>query len=165
MFLKRNKWRTHYNTADRLRFEQYAEALQAAGAGLGPFPGLPPPGYRESFRLSQRFAPVPEDYPCLFGTPEQHVAVPSSASADVAMSTAAFSTTSSNPCYATEDISLGSKGQRDWNFKFSSPASSSALLNMPLVVNLRLTPRGLAANYIFVARNRCEDLHLPNYPS
>ncbi|KAJ6503142.1 hypothetical protein DFH09DRAFT_1440443 [Mycena vulgaris] len=81
----------HYNTADRLRFEQYAEALRAAGAGLGPFPGLPPPGYRESFRLSQRFAPVPEDYPSLFGTPEQHAAVPNSTSADVAMSTAAFS--------------------------------------------------------------------------
>ncbi|RDX52772.1 hypothetical protein OH76DRAFT_1416467 [Lentinus brumalis] len=53
----------HYNADDRVRWERYAAALQAYGAGRGPHPGNTPAGYREVFKISQRFAPVPEDYP------------------------------------------------------------------------------------------------------
>ncbi|KAJ7686993.1 hypothetical protein B0H17DRAFT_1136502 [Mycena rosella] len=79
----------HYNIADRTNFENYADALRQFGAGLGPFPGNPPVGYRESFRLGHKYAPVPEDYPHLF---TKDTEVPRTAAADISMSAAALGT-------------------------------------------------------------------------
>ena len=76
----------HYNAADRVAWERYAEALQAYGAARGPHPGEPPAGYREVFKLSQRFAPVPEDFPPPVPAPSAQSAVP----AGVNMSDGAF---------------------------------------------------------------------------
>ncbi|KAJ6523056.1 hypothetical protein B0H19DRAFT_1078032 [Mycena capillaripes] len=82
----------HYNTADRVRFENYADDLRNAGAGLGPYPGPPPPGYREFFRLGHKYAPVPEDYPHLLRNKEHQAVVPRTNAADVYMSAAALGT-------------------------------------------------------------------------
>ncbi|KAJ7667319.1 hypothetical protein B0H17DRAFT_1210301 [Mycena rosella] len=79
----------HYNIADRANFENYADTLRQFGAGLGPFPGNPPVGYRESFRLGHKYAPVPEDYPHLF---TKDTEVSRTAAADVSMSAAALGT-------------------------------------------------------------------------
>ncbi|TFK78813.1 hypothetical protein K466DRAFT_606643 [Polyporus arcularius HHB13444] len=77
----------HYNADDRVRWERYAAALQAYGAGQGPHPGNPPAGYREVFKLSQRYAPVPEDYPAARHSQPPHAP----ALAGVNMSDGAFS--------------------------------------------------------------------------
>ena len=53
----------NYNTEQGVIWERYAAALQDYGAGRGPHPGFPLAGYRKIFRVSQRFAPVPEDFP------------------------------------------------------------------------------------------------------
>ncbi|RDX47729.1 hypothetical protein OH76DRAFT_1419385 [Lentinus brumalis] len=78
----------HYNADDRVRWERYAAALRAYGAGQGPHPGNPPAGYREVFKLSQRYAPVPEDYPTPTPAPSQQVPPPGLAG--VNMSDTAF---------------------------------------------------------------------------
>ncbi|KAJ7466069.1 hypothetical protein FB451DRAFT_1402472 [Mycena latifolia] len=79
----------HYNTADRVNFENYADALRQCGAGLGPYPGEPPVGYRESFRMGHKYAPVPEDYQHLF---RKEPEVRHTHAADVSMSAAALGT-------------------------------------------------------------------------
>ncbi|KAJ7495191.1 hypothetical protein FB451DRAFT_1213547 [Mycena latifolia] len=79
----------HYNIADRANFENYADALRQFGAGLGPYPGEPPIGYREFFRVGHKYAPVPEDYPHLF---RKEAEVLRTATADVSMSAAALGT-------------------------------------------------------------------------
>ncbi|KAJ7917252.1 hypothetical protein B0H13DRAFT_1870431 [Mycena leptocephala] len=80
----------HYNTADRVRFENYADSLRSFGAGLGPFPGPTPTGYREFFRVGHKYAPVPEDYPHLLTSATQPNSNqgPHAAGADISMSTA-----------------------------------------------------------------------------
>ncbi|KAJ7871550.1 hypothetical protein B0H13DRAFT_1895701 [Mycena leptocephala] len=82
----------HYNTADRLRFENYADALRQYGAGFGPNPGPMPTGYREFFRVQNKYAPVPEDYTTLRTKAAYQAEVQRTAMADVSMSTAALGT-------------------------------------------------------------------------
>ncbi|KAI0788145.1 hypothetical protein C8Q74DRAFT_1366903 [Fomes fomentarius] len=53
----------HYNADDYAGWERYAAALQMWIAQRGPHPGNPPPGYRKVFKLRQRYAPCPEDFP------------------------------------------------------------------------------------------------------
>ncbi|KAJ7903983.1 hypothetical protein B0H13DRAFT_1881922 [Mycena leptocephala] len=80
----------HYNTADRVRFENYADSLRNFGAGLGPFPGPTPTGYCKFFCMGHKYAPVLEDYPHLLTSATQ----PNSnqglhaTGADISMSTA-----------------------------------------------------------------------------
>ncbi|KAJ7847677.1 hypothetical protein B0H13DRAFT_1907159 [Mycena leptocephala] len=80
----------HYNTADRVRFENYADSLRNFGPGLGPFPGPTPTGYCEFFHVGHKYALVPEDYPHLLTSATQ----PNSnqglhaTGADISMSTA-----------------------------------------------------------------------------
>ncbi|KAJ7318474.1 hypothetical protein DFH08DRAFT_971228 [Mycena albidolilacea] len=80
----------HYNAADHLRFEQYAGALRNAGAGLGPCPGLPPDGYRQSFCLGNKYAPLPEHYPQLFFAGQNHASAQRTGLGEVSMSESAF---------------------------------------------------------------------------
>jgi hypothetical protein len=82
----------HYNTADRVRFENYADALRQYGAGFGPNPGPTPTGYREFFRVQHKYAPVPEDYTTLRTKAAYPAEVQRTAMADVSMSTAALGT-------------------------------------------------------------------------
>ncbi|KAH9913099.1 uncharacterized protein B0H18DRAFT_960611 [Fomitopsis serialis] len=51
-----------YTADDRIRWDRYAEQFRAFLNGTAPFPGDPPEGYREVYRVSQRFAPLPEEY-------------------------------------------------------------------------------------------------------
>ncbi|EPS99930.1 hypothetical protein FOMPIDRAFT_1050264 [Fomitopsis schrenkii] len=51
-----------YTAQDCIGWERYATQLCAFLNGTAPFPGDPPEGYREVFRLSQPWAPVPEEY-------------------------------------------------------------------------------------------------------
>ena len=76
----------NYNAEHRAIWERYASALREYGAGRGPHPGFPPTGYREVFRITQPFAPVPEDYP---PPPQAHQSTPNPATG-VAMSDGAF---------------------------------------------------------------------------
>ncbi|KAI0078735.1 hypothetical protein K474DRAFT_1660131 [Panus rudis PR-1116 ss-1] len=54
-----------YNAEDGLRWERYAAAFTACINGQGPHPGEPPAGYRECYKIRQRYAPLPEEYPGL----------------------------------------------------------------------------------------------------
>ncbi|KAJ7248143.1 hypothetical protein B0H12DRAFT_1123996 [Mycena haematopus] len=79
----------HYNVADRVKFENYADDLRQFGAGLGPYPGETPVGYREYFRVGHKYAPIPEDYPHRF---RKEAEVPRTAAVDVSMSAVALGT-------------------------------------------------------------------------
>ncbi|KAI0629501.1 hypothetical protein C8Q77DRAFT_1161111 [Trametes polyzona] len=54
---------TAYNTEDRVRWEQYADAFRAWLARRGPYPGNPPNGYLDVYKVTQRYAPCPHEYP------------------------------------------------------------------------------------------------------
>ncbi|KAJ7695210.1 hypothetical protein B0H17DRAFT_1198900 [Mycena rosella] len=82
----------HYNTADRVRFKNYADNLCDAAVGMGPNPGLTPPGYREYFHVLHRYAPVLEDFPNLGRKDHQHTEIPCTPVAHVSMSAAALGT-------------------------------------------------------------------------
>ncbi|KAJ7691989.1 hypothetical protein B0H17DRAFT_1133507 [Mycena rosella] len=82
----------HYNTADHLRWEQYANALHSAGTGHGPFPGPTPTRYWECFRTTQKYAPLPEDYLALINSGDHNTGASAMASAEVSMSAAALGT-------------------------------------------------------------------------
>ncbi|KAH9836666.1 uncharacterized protein C8Q71DRAFT_857884 [Rhodofomes roseus] len=51
-----------YTAADRIGWDRYAAQFRAFLNGTAPYPGDPPEGYREVYRLSQHFAPLPEEY-------------------------------------------------------------------------------------------------------
>ncbi|TFY57697.1 hypothetical protein EVJ58_g6867 [Rhodofomes roseus] len=51
-----------YTAADRVAWDRYAAQFRAFLNGTAPYPGDPPAGYREVYRLSQHFAPLPEEY-------------------------------------------------------------------------------------------------------
>ncbi|KAJ7166208.1 hypothetical protein C8R46DRAFT_1035477 [Mycena filopes] len=74
----------HYNVNDVLRFENYADALRNFGAGVGPFPGPTPTGYREFFLIRHRYAPVPEDFDKLIAGQDQRKAGPAAPATAVA---------------------------------------------------------------------------------
>ncbi|KAK7008160.1 hypothetical protein R3P38DRAFT_3211810 [Favolaschia claudopus] len=77
----------HYNADDRLRWEAYAANTHKWGIGRGPHPGPSPPGYRKVYKLGQRHAPVPEEYP---DPATRHVGHGNTAMAAVNMSEYAF---------------------------------------------------------------------------
>ncbi|KAJ7618850.1 hypothetical protein DFH06DRAFT_1342430 [Mycena polygramma] len=79
----------HYNTADRVRFENYADHLRDHFAGRRSHPGPTPIGYREFFRIHHKYAPVPEDYAA---HAKAHAKVPRTQTADITMSAAALGT-------------------------------------------------------------------------
>ncbi|EIW52094.1 uncharacterized protein TRAVEDRAFT_24775 [Trametes versicolor FP-101664 SS1] len=51
-----------YNAEDRVRWEQYADAFRTWLAKRGPYPGNPPEGYVDVYKVSQRYAPCPHEY-------------------------------------------------------------------------------------------------------
>ncbi|KAI0045055.1 hypothetical protein FA95DRAFT_1574063 [Auriscalpium vulgare] len=63
-----------YTAAHALRWEQYAgDVVTWAGSGgQAPFPGDPPAGYIERFKVLNKFAPLVTDYPQLLHGPAYH---------------------------------------------------------------------------------------------
>ncbi|KAJ7892508.1 hypothetical protein B0H14DRAFT_3427914 [Mycena olivaceomarginata] len=52
-----------YSAADALAWENYHDAVLAWVNGTAGHPGMPPPGYIESYRLRHPRAPLPSDFP------------------------------------------------------------------------------------------------------
>ncbi|KAJ6465272.1 hypothetical protein C8R45DRAFT_1106921 [Mycena sanguinolenta] len=94
----------HYNTADRVRFENYVDALRNFGAGCGTFPGPTPPGYREHFRVLHRYAPLPEEYLWRMDQQTEAKAQLPPATAEVSMSSAALGTILSSQQKLMKDV-------------------------------------------------------------
>ncbi|RDX39898.1 hypothetical protein OH76DRAFT_1423648 [Lentinus brumalis] len=65
-----------YNAEDGVRWERYADAFRAWLDKRGRYPGTPPAGYLEVFKVSQRFAPCPHEYPELVAAATRPAAPP-----------------------------------------------------------------------------------------
>ncbi|OSD06700.1 hypothetical protein PYCCODRAFT_1463878 [Trametes coccinea BRFM310] len=76
----------NYNAEDRVRWERYADAFRAWLGKRGTYPGEPPEGYLEVYKVSQRYAPCPHEYAALVAAER----TPSQPSSGVTMSPEAF---------------------------------------------------------------------------
>ncbi|KAJ7187497.1 hypothetical protein GGX14DRAFT_485499 [Mycena pura] len=81
-----------YTAANHLEWERYADIVNQWANGHGLYPGTPPAGYQECFKIKQKYTPVPKDYPDLLHASSRVKDVPSTASAKVSMSATAFGT-------------------------------------------------------------------------
>ncbi|KAJ7737228.1 hypothetical protein DFH07DRAFT_966523 [Mycena maculata] len=99
-----------YTPAQALDWEYYAGAFTGFLAG-GSYPGQPPVGYRECFKRTQRYAPLPEEYPeqvaKALQRKEASKRTGSSSGPDVAMSAVAFAAM----LQGTKDLASGIMSQ------------------------------------------------------
>ncbi|KAJ7191017.1 hypothetical protein GGX14DRAFT_407547 [Mycena pura] len=84
-----------FSAADYVACEAYATKLLACVNGRGPYPGLPPPGYREVFKRKQPYAPLPEEFMDAIGARGNQAGQPEPAqntAPEVVLSTGALAT-------------------------------------------------------------------------
>ncbi|KAJ7205023.1 hypothetical protein GGX14DRAFT_569171 [Mycena pura] len=84
-----------FSAADHIVCEAYASKLIDCVNGRGPYPGLPPPGYREVFKRKQPYAPLPEEFLAAIGASGNHAGQPKPAQTtapEVVLSTGALAT-------------------------------------------------------------------------
>ncbi|OJT02036.1 Retrovirus-related Pol polyprotein from transposon 17.6 [Trametes pubescens] len=62
---------TAYGAEHHVRWERYADAFRAWLAKRGPYPGNPPEGYVEVYKITQRYAPCPSEYADLVASEQQ----------------------------------------------------------------------------------------------